>query len=175
MARQLSPASRSHPPQVRRACLVRPVSGGGSVAAGQTSWLQWRVIIIHLLSKGISVASRTITRLMDDISGKEIAEGQGETITFSIDGVTHEIDLDAKSAAKMRETFQFYVDHGRRVGGRRSTGGAPSAARSGGRTATNRDPRQAKAIREWAKTNGVTVSERGRISSSVVAAYEAAH
>lgn len=143
-----------------------------SLALTHSSWLQWTVIITNLLWKGISVASRTITRLVDDVTGKEIADGQGETVTFSIDGVTHEIDLDSKSAAKMRETFQFYVDHGRRVGGRR--GSTSSTARSRGR-GTSRDSGQAKAIREWARDNGVTVSERGRIPSSVVAAYEEAH
>ena len=37
----------------------------------------------------------------------------------------------------------------------------------------NRDQNQA--IREWANKNGHTVSERGRIPSSVVEAYHAAH
>lgn len=132
------------------------------------------MIITNLLWKGISVASRTITRLVDDITGKEIPEGQGETVTFSIDGVTHEIDLDSRSAAKMRETFQYYVDHGRRVAARRSSGGASSGSRSTARGAS-RDSGQAKAIREWARDNDVAISERGRIPASVIAAYEAAH
>lgn len=120
------------------------------------------------------MASRTITRLVDDITGKEIPEGQGETVTFSIDGVTYEIDLDSKSAAKMRETLQFYVDHARRVAGRRSTGGATGTSRSSARGGS-RDSGQAKAIREWARESGLEVSERGRIPASIVAAYEAAH
>ncbi|HEY5553890.1 MAG TPA: histone-like nucleoid-structuring protein Lsr2, partial [Cellulomonas sp.] len=48
------------------------------------------------------------------------------------------------------------------------TGGRPSRGRRG----TGVD---AGAIREWAKANGHHVSERGRISAGVKAAYDAAH
>jgi hypothetical protein len=37
------------------------------------------------------------------------------------------------------------------------------------------DREQAGAIREWARRNGHQVSDRGRIPSSVVEAYESAH
>ena len=132
------------------------------------------MITILDLWKGLIVARRTITQLVDDITGKEIPDGQGETVTFSIDGVTHEIDLDAKSAAKMREAFQFYVDHGRRVGGRRTSSSAGTSARAAS-TAPARDSGRSKSIREWARESGHTVSERGRIPAAVIAAYEAAH
>jgi hypothetical protein len=44
------------------------------------------------------MAQRVITQLVDDIDGKEIAEGAGETVSFALDGVSYEIDLSSKNA-----------------------------------------------------------------------------
>ena len=43
----------------------------------------------------------------------------------------------------------------------------------GARTAPDRE--QTAAIREWARANGYEVSERGRLSATVLSAFEAAH
>jgi hypothetical protein len=114
------------------------------------------------------VAQVTRIELVDDLDGKPIPKGKGETVEFGLDGTGYAIDLSEKNAAKLRETFGRYVDAARKVGGRarRGRGG-------GGRGKT--DPEQLKAIREWAKANGHEVSDRGRIPASVVEAYEAAH
>jgi hypothetical protein len=119
------------------------------------------------------VAQQTLVRLVDDIDGKELKAGAGETVTFSLDGVSYEIDLGAKNASALRKAIAPYITAGRRVGGaaRRARG----AARTTRGATTRRDPAQTKAIREWAKSNGHNVSERGRISAEVVSAYEAAH
>ena len=50
--------------------------------------------------------------------------------------------------------------------GRRRAGRTSAAAPKGTSNAR---------IREWARSNGYKVSDRGRISAEVVAAYEAAH
>lgn len=109
------------------------------------------------------MAQKTRLILVDDIEGEEITNG-GETVQFGIDGVTYEIDLTDKNASKMRDAFSFYVDHARRVGGRRQTSRAGGGSRS-----------EVQKVREWAKANGYQVSERGRISKEVQEAYAAAH
>ena len=106
------------------------------------------------------MAQRTITVMTDDIEGKEGDDVQ--TYTFAVDGVTYEIDLNDKNAAKMRETFDFYASHGRKVGGSR-------AKRNG-----SKPKEDLNAIREWARANGHTVSDRGRISQEVREAYSTA-
>lgn len=111
------------------------------------------------------MAQKVQTILVDDIEGTEITDG-GQTVEFAVDGVSYEIDLNDKNAAKMRETFQFYTDHGRRTGGRRQTG-------SGGSARTEKA--QLDAIRRWARENGHQVSDRGRIKKEIVDAFEAAH
>jgi hypothetical protein len=39
------------------------------------------------------MAHRTVVRLTDDISGPEIPAGKSETVTFSLEGWSSEIDL----------------------------------------------------------------------------------
>ncbi len=113
------------------------------------------------------MAQKTRVILVDDLDGEEITDG-GETIQFGLDGVTYEIDLNDKNAAKLRDALSYYIAHARRVGGRRQTsragGGAASASRS-----------ELQKIRAWAKEHGYKVSDRGRISKEVQEAYAAAH
>ncbi|SFP18854.1 Lsr2 protein [Geodermatophilus dictyosporus] len=97
-----------------------------------------------------------------------------ETVSFSLDGTSYEIDLSEKNAKELRDTFSRYVQAARKVGrggGRASGSGRSRATGGGGRM----DREQAGAIRDWARKNGHNVSDRGRIPASVVDAYEAAH
>ncbi|MGY1914764.1 Lsr2 family protein [Blastococcus sp. HT6-30] len=109
--------------------------------------------------------------LSDDLDENLPAD---ETVSFSLDGTSYEIDLAEKNAQEMRDVFARYVSAARKVGrgaGRASGGGRTRATGGGGRM----DREQAGAIRDWARKNGHAVSDRGRIPASVVEAYEAAH
>jgi hypothetical protein len=99
--------------------------------------------------------------LVDDLDGSEATE----TVSFGLDGTTYEIDLNDANAASLREALSGYVGHARKV-----TGGARRGRRSGGGSSSN-----TKDVREWAKAQGMDVSERGRISAEVQRAYDAAH
>jgi hypothetical protein len=100
---------------------------------------------------------------VDDINGAEAAE----TVTFSLDGVSYEIDLTAANAKKIRDDLATWVGHARRSGGRKTSR----------RATTTAGPRRGdlSAVREWARNNGHTVSERGRISAGILAAYDKAN
>ena len=102
------------------------------------------------------MAQKVQVVLVDDIDGGEAVE----TLSFSLDGVGYEIDLSAANAADLREAVAPWISAGRRVSGRRS------ASRGRGTS-------DAGKIREWARANGVEVSERGRVSASVREAYAA--
>jgi hypothetical protein len=108
--------------------------------------------------------------LSDDLDENLPAD---ETVSFSLDGTSYEIDLAEKNAKELRDVFSRYVSAARKVGrGSRSSGGGGGRGRgTGGRM----DREQAGAIRDWARKNGHAVSDRGRIPASVVDAYEAAH
>ena len=110
------------------------------------------------------MAQKVQVLLVDDVDGG----AADETVTFGLDGVTYEIDLTGANAAKLRDALATWVGHGRKVGGRAARTASSARAR---RTSSS----DAQAIRDWAKSNGFTVSERGRISAEVKSAYDAAH
>jgi Lsr2 len=119
------------------------------------------------------MAQKVQVILVDDVDGGNASE----TVTFGLDGVSYEIDLNEDNAAKLRDSLSTWVGHARRVGGRSSSGGtrrrsAGSGSGSGGSAGSGNDT---AAIRAWARDNGHDVSERGRISAEVMSAYEAAN
>jgi hypothetical protein len=119
------------------------------------------------------VAQRTIVQLTDDLDGKPIAEGRGETVRFALDRQDYEIDLGEKNAKAMREVLDKYVSAARRVstgsraGGRTRGGSGRSAAAS-----RDYDP---KAVRAWAESQGIEVSQRGRVPAELVAKFQEAN
>jgi Lsr2 len=118
------------------------------------------------------MAQRTIVRLTDDLDGKPIPDGRGETIRFSLDRQDYEIDLADKNAKALRDTFAKYVSAGRRTGaGTRSAGRSRRTGRTGAGTARDYDP---KAVRAWAESQGIHVSQRGRVPADLVAKFQTA-
>ena len=107
------------------------------------------------------MARRIQTILDDDIDG-----GPADvTIQFSYQGTQYEIDLSTKNEEKFVKALAPFTSKARKTGGsRRSSAKAPV-----GKT----DKRQLQAIREWARSHGHTVSDRGRISQEVQDAYNA--
>ena len=107
------------------------------------------------------MAQRTIIQLTDDLDGTTA----DRSVQFAYEGVTYELDLSTKNADKFAKALEPYVAASRRVGGRKS---------SGRRAATKANKEETQAIRQWAKDSGYDVSDRGRISAEVQAAYHAA-
>lgn len=106
--------------------------------------------------------------------GEGVTEGV-EEISFSLDGTSYELDACPEHRDQMREDFALYVGSARRSG--RGGGSSPRrASRGSSRPAGgSSDREQVQQIREWARANGHQVSERGRLSASVLEAYRAAH
>jgi hypothetical protein len=98
----------------------------------------------------------------DDIDGSE-AEG---TVTFAFDGVDYELDLSARNRDQLLKAFGPYVEAGRKISAR-------SSSRRPAMPAAKRHDQSA--VREWARAQGMKVSDRGRIPADVLAQYEAAH
>lgn len=109
------------------------------------------------------MAQKVQVILVDDIDGGEAQE----TVSFSLDGVSYELDLSKKNAAKLRDTLAQYVASARRVSGR---GRGRGRGRVGGTRGTD-----TSAIRQWARDQGLKVSDRGRVPADILAKYEAAH
>jgi hypothetical protein len=107
------------------------------------------------------MAQKVTVSLVDDLSGSQA----DETVSFGLDGKSYEIDLSSKNADKLRGALADYVAAARRPGGGRKA----SAASVARRPAVDREQNQA--IREWARSKGMKVNDRGRIPTEVVDAY----
>jgi len=103
---------------------------------------------------------QTLVEYTDDLDGSK-AEG---TVSFAFDGASYEIDLSRKNTAAFTKALKPYVEAARKVRGTRS---AARPAR-----ATNNKERL-QSIRAWARDNGYEVSDRGRIPSAVIEAFNA--
>ncbi|MBV8541266.1 MAG: Lsr2 family protein [Pseudonocardiales bacterium] len=126
------------------------------------------------------MAQKTIVTLVDDLTGEEAEDIS--TVEFALEGVTYEIDLADDNAAKLRDNLARYVAAARKTSARRP--GARGADRWAGRGTGNGNSGVARsgynrdtlrAIREWAKQNGHSVNERGRLPLTVLNAWEADH
>jgi hypothetical protein len=107
------------------------------------------------------MAQKVQVTLVDDLDGSEA----NETVAFSLDGTSYEIDLSTGNAEKLRKEIATFVEHARKA----SSGGRRRRARTGpGRE-------RSAEIRAWAKQRGYKVNERGRIPAQIVQEYEAAH
>jgi hypothetical protein len=113
------------------------------------------------------VARKTVVELVDDLEGSVIEAGEGEHITFSVNGVDYEIDLKTKNAREFLKTLDFYIDHATKIGSQKR--------RPGTQAGSARSRSRARDVREWAAANGYAVSARGRIPADIQEAFDAAH
>lgn len=103
----------------------------------------------------------TITMTVDDLDGTSSA---AELVGFGLDGETYEIDLTESNADRLRSVLAEFVGAARKTTPKPRAGSKPGGA-SG--------PSETAEIRAWAQSQGLDVSDRGRIPQVVVDAYSA--
>jgi hypothetical protein len=108
------------------------------------------------------MAQKVHITLEDDLDGGDATE----TVAFALDGRAYEIDLNDKNAKALRDALAKYIAVSRRAGGR--AGGSKAKTRTQVGTS-------AREIRDWARSEGHKVPDRGRIPSDIREAFEAAH
>ena len=111
------------------------------------------------------MAQRVQTLLIDDLDGGE-AEG---TVRFGLDGVEYEIDLSAGHAEALRKALAPYVS-----AARRAPGAAARRPGQSGRRAESAGAPDPTAVREWARSQGIEVKDRGRVPAELVVKFQAA-
>lgn len=110
------------------------------------------------------MAKEIVTTLIDDLTGKDA----DQTVTYGLDGITYEIDLTDRNAAKLRAALGEFIPVSRRVGSDR-VARTPKRANGRGMVEDNR------AIRAWAIAQGWEVAPRGRVSAAIISEYRKAH
>jgi hypothetical protein len=107
--------------------------------------------------------TETLITLTDDLDGSTKSI---ETLTFSMDGQSFEIDLGPKNAKALRADFEKWSTSARKA--KRTTA---TRARRG---SVPKPVSEAAAIRTWAAENGIEVPARGRIPSAIAEQYASA-
>jgi hypothetical protein len=113
-------------------------------------------------TKGATMARQEIVKFVSDLSGDE----EAETVSFALDGADYEIDLTKKEQTAFQRALAKYVESGRKTATR---------GRGVRRTTVRPAGPSTKAIREWARSQGFSVPDKGRVPNEIMAKFEAAH
>lgn len=115
------------------------------------------------------MATKVYTTLVDDLTGDELHEGEGQKIEFGFRGRNYTIDLSNDNATEFDDVMGRYVA---------VASPAPAPAKVGrGRAAkgtTSARNVDTAAARDWARENGHEVSARGRVPAKILDLYHAA-
>lgn len=105
-----------------------------------------------------------VTYRVDDLDGK--TKVTGDSTVLSLNGRTVSVDLSEKHVLELTALLAPYFENGTEVTK------TPRKA-NGGNGSTDSDHNAE--VRQWALSQGLKVSERGRLSAEVKAAYDKAH
>lgn len=109
------------------------------------------------------MARTTVTHIIDDMDGSKDAS----EVTFALDGVEYSIDLSKKNRAALAKALKPFIDAGTRIPQRSSRGGGRGRKKASG---SRQDLRE---VRDWAKAQGIDISDRGRVPTAVLDQYDA--
>jgi hypothetical protein len=107
------------------------------------------------------MARTVVTHVTDDIDGSKDAE----EVRFSLNGAEYTIDLAKKNRAALEKVLKPYIDAGTKVTSRRR-----NARRAGSNPSSTR--RDLAEVRVWAKSQGLHVSDRGRVPAAVLEQFD---
>jgi hypothetical protein len=130
-----------------------------------------------IVAMGLSTARQLVSTLAsvllpdaEDRHEAGLPADHVNTVTFGLDGTTYEIDLSPADAGALRAGLAPWVEHARSISKPTAT---PTTRRRTSRTTAGAHP--ATTIRQWARTHGYPVSDRGRLPTTVLQAYQADH
>jgi Lsr2 len=107
------------------------------------------------------MAQKVTTVLVDDFDNTPIEDGEGGTVSFSLDGAFYEIDLNAGNSSKLHDVLLPYIAKARKSGRK------PNLSRP----ATKGAKEDLGAAREWLRAQGHEISDRGRIAAALMEEY----
>jgi len=116
--------------------------------------------------------TKAIVVLHCDLHVGEEVEAE-QTVSFAANGTTYEVELCAEHLAAFNEAIEPFTARARPVTGRRARARAERTEPVAG-DAHSGEEIDGAAIREWARSNGYEISDRGRLSQPVMDAFAAA-
>ncbi len=117
------------------------------------------------------MASQVTVRLVDDLDGSDATQ----SVEFTYRGTLYRLDLNDANASHLEQVLAPYIKAAERAGSHQATPGVRVGRR---RRATQTGPApiatdNPKAVRAWARANGLAVPDRGRLPISIVERYRA--
>lgn len=106
------------------------------------------------------MARETVQIYFDDLTGEPVEADEVRTIRFSWEGKDYIIDLSPKNADLMEKQIKPWVEVATEV---------KEAKKKPTPKARRNDLDQ---VREWARENGMKVSDRGRVAQKILDAYD---
>ena len=133
-----------------------------------------------IVALGLSAARQlvsTVTSVLLPEAGNVPEAGSNvdhaHPVAFGLDGTSYEIDLSPTDAAALRADLAPWVSRAHPLSTPTATPRTRRrTSRTSGTTAAGHHP---TTIRQWARANGHPVSDRGRLPTAVVQAYQADH
>lgn len=126
----------------------------------------------NLLSRSATLARVVMALLVDDADGDEATQ----TIPFAYRGVEYEIDLSERQITALDAMLAPYLENARPVMAKRTKARRPTAkASKSSKPSKSSVPADPSQVRAWAKTQGIAVADRGRVSADVMRQYRDAH
>jgi hypothetical protein len=113
------------------------------------------------------MARKVVTELTDDMDGRSEAV---ETVTFGYRGKLYEIDLSQRNVERLDKALSPFVEKARPV--RASNDGRTLSRRALSGSNGKGKLVDVKAVREWARGQGIELKARGRIPAQVVERYK---
>ena len=124
------------------------------------------------------MAQKVIVTMADDLDGTEETEtDKVETVHFALEKHVFKIDLRKANRVKLEEALAPFIEHAQPADPEYRRTVAPVTG-SVQRTQPRRTPESRKRsaeIRDWAREQGLFVSERGRIGRGIEEKYHDAH
>src|SRR3954469_21107342 len=94
-----------------------------------------------------AMATKTLVQMLDDLDQTEGAD----TLTFAVNGIGYEIDLNEKNTAKFEKALAPFVSAARRTGRISSRPSTSSARPSRVNEGVGQYGTPSQTVREWAK------------------------
>jgi len=116
----------------------------------------------RLVQGGVFLTRVLVERLLDDD-----LDDATETLDFAYRGVDYQFDLSARNARALDKLLAPVLEASRRREKRPVTRRLVTETPSGAPVA--------KAVRAWAKNEGIEVADRGRVTADVMKRYQGVH
>jgi hypothetical protein len=110
---------------------------------------------------------KIVTTIIDDIDNTPNAQ----TFLFSFNDQQYEIDLSSNNRRAFQDSISQFVKHARPMSRKKRKNRTVNGVKTTPQAHTSNGRIRSQEIRDWAKSQGISVRDRGRIPGHIVEQY----